>query len=141
MHFSNSKPVCFFLYTQEADNSMSRTEDFIRERERLNEIILENASISMKRFFSLDTAVYKDGALSAKTKEMLGLAASTVLRCDDCINYHILQCVEHGVTAEEFNEIFDIALVVGGSITIPHIRRAYGILAENGLVKSEKRGN
>ncbi len=117
---------------------MSRTDDFIRDRERLNEIIIENCGLNTKRFFSMDNAAYKDGAIDAKSKEMLGLAASAVLRCDDCITYHILQCIKAGVDIDEFNELFDIVLIVGGSITIPHIRRAYGILKENGLVKSEK---
>ena len=79
----------------------------------------------MKRFLALDTEVYNDGALDRRTKELLGLVASTVLRCDDCINYHLNTCMEVGVSDQELTEALDIALVVGGSITIPHIRRAY----------------
>ena len=75
-------------------------------------------------FFNLDSRVYEDGALPAQTKELLGLVASVVLRCDDCITYHILRCQELSVTKEEFYEAFSVALVVGGSITIPHLRRA-----------------
>lgn len=97
---------------------------FKAERERLNELILARDNLNIKRFFGLDTAVYRDGALDAKTKEMLGLVASLVLRCDDCIAYHVLQAFELDVTDEEFDEIMSIGLIVGGSITIPHIRRA-----------------
>ncbi len=105
----------------------SKVDEFIAERERLNEIVLAKGGKNMKRFFSLDGAVYKDGAFSSKIKEALGLAASMVLRCDDCINYHILQCYKAKTTDEEMDEIFSICLIVGGSIVIPHLRRAYGI--------------
>lgn len=108
----------------------NKIDQFIEEREALNEIVLEKGSKSIKRFFNLDGAVYKDGAFSAKIKEALGLTASMVLRCDDCINYHLLQCYKAGTTDEEMNEIFEISLVVGGSIVIPHLRRAYGIWEE-----------
>ena len=94
------------------------------ERERLDEKILNTENLNLKRFFGLDSAVYRDGALPAKTKEMLGLAASTVLRCDDCITYHVIRCREEGVTTAEFEEIMSVALIVGGSIIIPHLRRA-----------------
>ncbi|MDY0095603.1 MAG: carboxymuconolactone decarboxylase family protein [Candidatus Vecturithrix sp.] len=98
---------------------------FREERERLNEIVLKYGQKDIKRFFNLDTNVYKDGALPAKTKELLGLAASLVLRCDDCILYHTIRCCEEGVTDEEFEETMTIGLIVGGSITIPHLRRAF----------------
>ena len=78
----------------------------------------------------MDTRAYEDGALSAKIKELLGLVASLVLRCDDCITYHIVRCAEEGVTDGEFFEVFNVALVVGGSITIPHLRRAFERLEE-----------
>jgi len=104
--------------------SDDRITRFVEEREKLNEIVLDEANIEIKRFFSLDTQAYRDGALPAKTKEMLGLVASMVLRCDDCITYHLLKCAEHGVSDEEIREVFSIALVVGGSIVIPHLRRA-----------------
>lgn len=103
---------------------MSRIEEFIKYREKMNERILEIDHLGIKRFFNLDTTAYKDGVLDVKTKEMMGLVASTVLRCNDCIDYHILQCLEIGVTKEELYEIFNIALVVGGSIVIPHLRHA-----------------
>jgi AhpD family alkylhydroperoxidase len=83
-----------------------------------------------RRFFSLDGKTYEDGALPAKTKELLGLVASMVLRCDDCIAYHIDQCVKVGVIDEELWEAFDVALVVGGSIVIPHLRRGVEFLDE-----------
>ena len=98
--------------------------EFHEFRERLNEKILEEGNLEIKRFFNLDSRVYEDGALPAQTKELLGLVASVVLRCDDCITYHILRCQELSVTKEEFYEAFSVALVVGGSITIPHLRRA-----------------
>ena len=100
-------------------------EDFKKNREELNQIVLKYAGKEIKRFFNLDTNVYKDGAISAKTKEMLALVASTVLRCDDCIKYHIIRCYDEGLTDKELQEALAIALIVGGSITIPHIRRAF----------------
>ena len=97
---------------------------FKAEREQLNELILSRDNVNIKRFFGLDSAVYREGALDEKTKELLGLVASLVLRCDDCITYHTLQARDHEVTDEEFDEVLSIGLIVGGSITIPHIRRA-----------------
>ncbi|MEA1993042.1 MAG: carboxymuconolactone decarboxylase family protein [Euryarchaeota archaeon] len=101
------------------------TENFAEERERLNKIVMKYGGQSVKRFYNLDSRVYEDGSLSAKTKEMLGLVASLVLRCDDCVMYHIYQCKEEGVTDEELEEVMAIGLIVGGSITIPHLRRAF----------------
>ena len=100
-------------------------EKFQTERERLNEIVMKYAQLEMKRFWSLDGQVYRDGALPAKFKEMLGLVASLVLRCDDCIKYHIIRCHDEGVTNEELEEAMSIGLIVGGSIVIPHLRRAF----------------
>ena len=97
---------------------------FTREREELNRIILDDTNLEIKRFFSLDGQVYREGALPARTKEMLGLVASPVLRCDDCISYHLVRCREEHVSDAEFQEILAIGLIVGGSITIPHLRRA-----------------
>jgi len=105
-------------------------EEFKSFREKMNVRILETGSINTKRFFSLDGAVYKDGALDTITKELMGLVASTVLRCDDCISYHIIQCKSLGITRQEIMEALDIALVVGGSIVIPHLRRAVALLDE-----------
>jgi AhpD family alkylhydroperoxidase len=93
-------------------------------REQMNERLLAADNKVIKRIFNLDTNTYTDGALSAKVKEMLGLATSMVLRCDDCIKYHLEKCMEQGVTKEEIMEIFAVANLVGGTIVIPHTRRA-----------------
>ena len=105
-------------------------EDFRKYRERMNEKILASGNQQIQRFFNLDTRAYEPGALPSKTKELLGLVASVVLRCDDCITYHVIRCVEEGVASPEFYEALNVALVVGGSITIPHIRRAVERLEE-----------
>ncbi|MEW5700655.1 MAG: carboxymuconolactone decarboxylase family protein [Candidatus Zixiibacteriota bacterium] len=104
--------------------------EFQTERLALNELLLKSQHKYIQRFFNVDHGVYQDGVLPAKTKEMLGLVASLVLRCDDCITYHMIRCVEEGVTDTELDEIFSVALVVGGSITIPHVRRATATRAE-----------
>ena len=98
--------------------------DFVKEREALNELVLDRANLEIKRFFSLDSQAYRDGALDGRTKELLGLVASLVLRCDDCVFYHLGRCHEHGVDDAELQEVLAIGLVVGGSIVIPHLRRA-----------------
>lgn len=110
--------------------SADRVSEFVTFRKRMNERILEHENQVVRRFFALDTQTYKEGVLSAKTKEMLGLVASLVLRCDDCISYHIAECRQAGVTRDEFFEVFSVGLVVGGSITIPHLRRAVDFLDE-----------
>jgi len=102
----------------------SRLDEFQSYRTRMNERIAEINHLGINRFFNLDTSAYKDGALSGKTKELLGLVASMVLRCNDCIDYHIVQCVQAGWSDEELLEAFNVALVVGGSIVIPHLRHA-----------------
>jgi len=99
-------------------------EKFKEERERLNEIVMKYAGIEIKRFYSLDSQVYREGALAGRIKELMGLVASLVLRCDDCIKYHIMRCHEEGISDGELEEALAIGLVVGGSITIPHLRRA-----------------
>ena len=99
-------------------------DEFDRYRAEMNERLLGAGHLGIKRFFALDTQAYEDSALDKKTKELMGLVASTVLRCDDCITYHVKQCVSVGVTRAEFLDAFNVALVVGGSITIPHLRRA-----------------
>lgn len=103
---------------------MSQKEEFDGYRARMNERILGANNKVLNRFFSLDNQTYQDGALSAKTKEMLGLVASLVLRCDDCIKYHVGKCHDLGMTEAEFYEIMAVGNVVGGSICIPHTRRA-----------------
>jgi len=105
-----------------------RVAEFTAFRQRMNERILAEDNQVVRRFFALDTQTYKPGALDVKTKELLGLVASMVLRCDDCISYHVAQCKEAGVTREEFFETFSVGLVVGGSIVIPHLRRAVDFL-------------
>lgn len=107
---------------------MDILEEFKRYRERMNAQILTRGGLAIKRFFALDSHVYKKGALDVKTKELMGLVASIVLRCDDCITYHVIRCVQEGVADAEFFEAVNVALIVGGSITIPHIRRAVEIL-------------
>jgi len=105
-------------------DSEGRLEEFRNYREKMNERILGAGHIGINRFFNLDTAAYYDGALSGKTKELLGLVASMVLRCDDCVDYHLIQCVEVGYSDEELTDALNVALVVGGSIVIPHLRHA-----------------
>ena len=100
------------------------TTDFNDYRSRMNSRIMETSNTNIKRFFALDTTTYAAGALDVKTKEMLGLVASMVLRCDDCIKYHLEKCRDEGVNQDEINEVFMIANLVGGSIVIPHYRRA-----------------
>jgi AhpD family alkylhydroperoxidase len=103
---------------------MSRLDEFSEKRVMLNERIAQIEHLGIKRFFNLDTQAYSDGALDAKTKELLGLVASMVLRCNDCIDYHIIQCIKAGWTDDELYDAFNVALVVGGSIVIPHLRHA-----------------
>lgn len=113
-----------------------RLRTFREYRERMNERILAEKNQQINRFFALDTRAYEDGALDSKTREMLGLAASLVLRCDDCIAYHVIRCSEEGVSRAEMFDIFNVGLVVGGSIVIPHLRRAVELLDE--LDRAEK---
>ena len=107
-----------------------RVKAFTDFRKRMNERILAEDNQVVRRFFALDAQTYKAGVLDLKTKEMLGLVASLVLRCDDCIAYHVAQCKEAGVEREAFFEVFSVGLVVGGSIVIPHLRRAVDFLDE-----------
>ncbi|HEX6558483.1 MAG TPA: carboxymuconolactone decarboxylase family protein [Longimicrobiales bacterium] len=105
------------------DHSAS-LQEFKEFRQRMNERILSSENLEIRRFFALDSRVYENGALPTRTKELLGLVASMVLRCDDCITYHVTRCLEEGVTEAEMLEAFSVGLVVGGSIVIPHLRRA-----------------
>ena len=104
-----------------SENSVS---EFNAYRTKMNERIMASDNLVIKRLFNLDANTYSEGALSVKTKEMLGLVASMVLRCDDCIRYHLGKCHETGVSTEEVFEVFAIANIVGGTIVIPHLRRA-----------------
>ncbi len=106
----------------------TRVKEFQAFRKKMNDRILKEDNRAIKRFFGVDTLTYEPGKLDIKTKEMLGLVSSMVLRCDDCIAYHIQQCSEAGVSDEEMFEVFSVALVVGGSIVIPHLRRAVAFL-------------
>jgi AhpD family alkylhydroperoxidase len=103
---------------------MSNVTEFNEYRQRMNEKIMAADNKVIKRFFNLDTNAYQEGALNVKTKEMLGLACSLVLRCDDCVKYHLGKCMKCGLSEEEIYEVFAIANLIGGSIVIPHFRRA-----------------
>ena len=109
---------------------MGKYEEFTRFRQEMNKKILEQGNLGIKRFFALDGQTYQPGALDGKTKELMGLVASLVLRCDDCVTYHLIQARECGASVEELFETFNIALIVGGSIVIPHLRRAVDFLEE-----------
>lgn len=112
----------------EGGGEADRLREFTAFRQRMNERILAEPNQVVRRFFALDTQTYQAGALDVKTKELLGLVASLVLRCDDCISYHVAQCREAGVARDEMFEAFSVGLVVGGSIVIPHLRRAVDFL-------------
>jgi AhpD family alkylhydroperoxidase len=118
--------------------SCSGIHKFQEEREELNKIVMKYAGLSLKRFYSLDSQAYRKGALPAKTKELLGLVASMVLRCDDCIKYHLIRCKEEGLSDKELEEALVIGLVAGGSITIPHLRRAFKSWEELKTTKKSK---
>ncbi len=111
-------------------------EKFQQQREALNQLVMEYAGQGTKRFYSLDSQAYREGALSTKVKELLGLVASFVLRCDDCIKYHIIRCFEEDVSDQEMEETLFIGLMIGGTITIPHQRRA--VQAWDELKKNKK---
>lgn len=109
---------------------MGKLEEYTEFRSRMNDRILGIDNRAIKRFFGVDTLTYEAGALDSRTKEMLGLVASMVLRCDDCVSYHLMQCKKEGVTDKELYDVFSVALTVGGSIVIPHLRRAVAFLDE-----------
>ncbi len=102
-----------------------KVKTFTEQRERLNELVLKHAGVNTKRLFAIDHQVYQDGALPARTKELLGLVASLVLRCDDCIMYHVIRCHEEGIGDDELEEALAVGYTVGGSITVPHLRRVW----------------
>lgn len=110
-----------------SDNSLAAFNEF---RSRMNERVFAAGNLTINRFFALDGRAYEPGALGTRTKELLGLVASLVLRCDDCITYHIERAVQEGASDEEIHETFAIGLIVGGSIVIPHLRRAFARLEE-----------
>jgi AhpD family alkylhydroperoxidase len=106
----------------------NRLEQFRQKRSEQNEKVLDLGHLGIKRFFNMDANTYRDGALDSKTKELLGLVASSVLRCNDCIDYHLEQCAKTGSSKEEIVDALNVALIVGGSIVIPHMRHAVGTL-------------
>jgi len=112
-----------------------RLDEFQKFRADVNEEILNCGHLGMKRFFALDHQAYEPGALDTKTKELLGLVASAVLRCDDCITYHLVRCAEEGWKRDQVIDALNVALVVGGSITIPHVRRAFARMREIDALK------
>lgn len=111
-------------------------DEFQKNRADLNEEILGCGHLGIKRFFALDHQAYEPGALPTKTKELLGLTASMVLRCDDCITYHLVRCAEEGWTRAELIDALNVSLIVGGSITIPHVRRAFARMREIPALKA-----
>lgn len=121
----------------------NQVEEFNAYRQKMNEKLLGDNNKIIKRIFNLDTNAYAAGALDVKTKELLGLVASTVLRCDDCVKYHLETCYKEGITKEETMEALGIATLVGGTIVIPHLRRAYEYWEEleNSVQRAEDRGN
>lgn len=123
--FERQLPCAVLLFLPEKIFRMSaQVKEFNDYREKMNEVILSKNNLVMKRLWNLDTNTYEDGALDKRTKEMLGLVSSMVLRCDDCIKYHLGKCHELGVSTEQLYEIFAVANIVGGTIVIPHTRRA-----------------
>jgi AhpD family alkylhydroperoxidase len=106
----------------------SQLQQFREKRAIMNEKVMALDHLGIKRFFNLDSNTYREGALPTKTKELLGLVASAVLRCNDCIDYHLEQCAKNGSTKDELVDALNVALVVGGSIVIPHLRHAIGTL-------------
>lgn len=105
-------------------NEQNRLQKFRDKRSEMNGKIMELGHLGVKRFFNMDSNTYRDGALDGKTKELLGLVASAVLRCNDCIDYHLEQCAKAGYTKDEIIDAMNVALIVGGSIVIPHMRHA-----------------
>lgn len=109
---------------------MSKVSEFQEQRDTYNQVLAKYANSAQKRFFGLDAKMYEPGALDKQSKELLGFVASLVLRCDDCILYHLIECHKAGVSSEELSEAVGIGMLVGGSITIPHVRRAMKIWDE-----------
>jgi ribonuclease HI len=129
MNSERKEPVYLFTEKQVADKS-ELARRFLETRSRLNENVDRADNFLVKRFYNIDHNTYLEGAIPAKYKEMMGLVVSAGLRCDDCINYHIIQSYRLGATRAEQEEALNVALVVGGSIVIPHLRRAYAVLEE-----------
>jgi ribonuclease HI len=129
MPADRSEPTYLFTEEQVAERS-AMARQFLETRSRLNAIVNDADNYLVKRFYNIDHNTYLEGAIPAKYKELMGLVVSAGLRCDDCINYHIIQSYRLGATRAEQEESLNVALVVGGSIVVPHLRRAYSLLAE-----------
>jgi ribonuclease HI len=129
MPVDRSEPSYLYSDAEVAAKS-ALARQFLETRSRLNEIVTDADNYLVKRFYNIDHNTYLEGAIPAKYKELMGLVVSAGLRCDDCINYHIIQSYRLGATREEQEESLNVALVVGGSIVVPHLRRAYAMLAE-----------
>jgi ribonuclease HI len=129
MSTDRQEPTYLFSEKQVAEKS-ELARRFLETRNRLNENVDHADNYLVKRFYNLDHNTYMEGALSAKSKELMGLVASACLRCDDCINYHVIQSYRLGATHPEQEEAINVALIVGGSIVVPHLRRAYELLTE-----------
>jgi ribonuclease HI len=129
MPADRSEPTYVFTEEQVAAKS-AIARQFIQTRSRLNTIVDDADNYLVKRFYNIDHNTYLEGAIPAKYKELMGLVVSAGLRCDDCINYHVIQSYRLGASRAEQEESLNVALVVGGSIVIPHLRRAYALLAE-----------
>ena len=124
-------------------SDMAGLEAFRAFRSEMNERLVDSGNLGLKRFLALDSQAYLEGALDERTKEMLGLVASLVLRCDDCVTYHLERCVALGASRDECLEVFNVGLVVGGSIVIPHLRRGLrnldALLAERAVAREGPR--
>ncbi len=129
MPSDRKEPVFIYSEKQVAEKS-TLARHFLENRARLNENVDQADNFLVKRFYNLDHNTYLEGALPAKYKELMGLAASACLRCDDCVTYHIIQSYRLGVTRAEQEEAINVALIIGGSIVIPELRRAYELLTE-----------
>jgi ribonuclease HI len=124
------KEPAYLMTEKQVSDKSEIARRFIDTRMRLNANVEKADNFLLKRFYNLDHNTYLEGSLPAKYKELMGLTASTCLRCDDCISYHLIQSFRLGVTRAEQEEALNVALVVGGSIVIPHLRRAYELLTE-----------
>ena len=127
---SSTKEPTFQFTEEDASKKSALARAFLETRSRLNDKVMAADNAFVKRFYAVDHNAYLEGPLSAKTKEMMGLAVSAALRCDDCINYHVIQSWRIGATRAEQEDALNVALVIGGSIVVPHLRRAYAMLDE-----------
>jgi ribonuclease HI len=127
---TSTKEPTFQFTEEDASKKSALARAFLETRSRLNDKVMAADNAFVKRFYAIDHNAYLEGPLPAKTKEMMGLAVSAALRCDDCINYHVIQSWRIGATREEQEDALNVALVIGGSIVVPHLRRAYAMLDE-----------